>query len=118
MLKYSYCRTCVVDVKASKPAVEPTFRDHTWMVYVPAGKPVVVQVNGVVPYPEPVQAAVTGLNTQSWYSGIPEPPVAKAAKLTLVPMALGLAGVTDVMLTDATGISPVVRVYVVAVKAS
>jgi hypothetical protein len=35
------------------------------MSYVPAGKPVVVQVNGLVPYGELVQAAVTGLYTQS-----------------------------------------------------
>jgi hypothetical protein len=42
--------------------------------------------------------------------------VAAALKVTLVPVALGLAGATDVRLTDATEVG--LRVYVVAVKAS
>ena len=60
------------------------------MVYVPAGKPVVVQVNGLVPYaPALVQVNVTGLYTQSWYSGVPEPPEATAVKETLGLVKIG-----------------------------
>jgi hypothetical protein len=89
------------------------------MLYVPAGKPVVFQVNGLVPYTELVQTPVDGFSTQSWYSAVPEPPEAEAWKLTPVPGALGPAGVTDVRLTDDTGITPAAaRVYVVPVYAS
>jgi hypothetical protein len=91
---------------ASYGAADPVFLAHTWMLYVPPGKPVVVHVNGLVPYAEPVQASVTGLNTQSWYSATPEPPVATAAKLIKVPGACGDAGL-GVAVTAATGVTTV-----------
>ena len=67
---------------------------------MPAGRLVVFQVRGLEPYAEVLQVPVTGFRTQSWYSGVPEPPVATALKLMLVPILLDPGGVTEVRCTE------------------
>jgi hypothetical protein len=94
-------------VYASYGSSDPVFLVHTCMGYVPTGKPVVDQTNGLGPNAEPVQVNVTGLYTQSLYSGVPEPPAATGVKVTVGVVATGCgeAGTVDKMLTDATGIT-------------